>query len=47
MRFRNSKKHLYLLSKRANAMADANTIPDESHKLWIPWSNMKLMLNKV
>ncbi len=43
----NSIYYLHLLSKRANAMADANTIPDESHKLWITWSNMKLMLNKA
>ncbi len=43
----NSIYYLHLLSKRANAMADANAVPDESHKLWIPWANMKLMLNKV
>ena len=43
----NSIRYLHLLSKRVNAMADANAIPDESHKLWITWSNMKLMLNKA
>ena len=45
-RFDGDLKYLVDMHKRVDKLADANAIPDVNNKLWILWSNLKLMLDK-
>lgn len=45
-RFKGDLEYLKSLHRRTNSLADKNAIPDINHALWIPWSNMKAMLDK-
>lgn len=45
-RFDGDFDYLSSLHKRVSAFADQNAVPYTNNKLWILWSNLKLMLDK-